>query len=240
MNALNAEGDPPAALRTFGSSESLAEALAQRVASELAARLMDKPRAILAVSGGTTPICFFEALSAQTIDWRAVDVVPVDERWVDEHSPRSNARLIRAHLLRNAAAAARFVSLASAHRTPEEGMAQIAARLDALALPPDVAILGMGEDGHTASFFPHGEGLAAALDPHTDRKAAIVRAASVPEPRVTLTFPVLCNAGLVLLHIEGEAKMRALRAAENQGPIEDMPIRAFLRGGRPPETFWRV
>jgi 6-phosphogluconolactonase len=98
----------------------------------------------------------------------------------------------------------------------------------------------MGEDGHTASFFPNGDGLTEALDPSSERKVAIVRAPAAAEPRVTLTLPVLRNAGLVLLHIEGEAKMRALRAAEEPGPVEHMPIRAFLRDSLPLETFWRI
>jgi 6-phosphogluconolactonase len=98
----------------------------------------------------------------------------------------------------------------------------------------------MGEDGHTASFFPKGDGLAEALNPSTERKVAIIRAPEAAEPRVTLTFPTLRNAGLILLHIEGEAKLSALRAAEQPGPVEEMPIRAFLRGKRPLETFWRA
>ena len=240
MSAAEADTAPSVALRTYPSSETLAKALSDRVANSLAERLKIKPRVVLAVSGGTTPLLFFQAVSASKIDWRSVDVVPVDERWVESGSPRSNARLIRDHLLQNEAGAARFTPLASDVPTPEDGLAAVAAGLDALALPPDVAILGMGEDGHTASFFPRGEGLAAALDPDNDRKAEIVRAAGVPEPRVTLTFAVLGAAGFLALHIEGEAKLRALRAAQGPGPVEDMPIRAFLRRRQPLETFWRA
>jgi 6-phosphogluconolactonase len=240
MNASRPEYDAAVALRAFETSEALAAALARRVAGALADRLQMAPRAALAVSGGATPIRFFEALSEQPIDWSAIDITLVDERWVGELSERSNARLVLNRLMRGAAAQARFLPLTSAAPTPEGGVEEVAARLDRLALPLAVVVLGMGEDGHTASFFPNGDGLSEALAPSSERKVAIVRAAAAVEPRVTLTFPVLRNAGLVLLHIEGEAKMRALRAAERPGPIEDMPIRAFLRGGRPLETFWRI
>ncbi|WP_374546233.1 6-phosphogluconolactonase [Rhodoblastus sp.] len=240
MNASRPERAAAVALRRFETREALAEALARRVAGALADRLETAPRAALAVSGGATPVRFFEALSEQKIDWGAVDITLVDERWVGELSERSNARLVINRLMRGAAAEARFIPLTSPSPTPEGGIEEVAARLDTLARPLAVVVLGMGEDGHTASFFPDGDGLAEALNPSTARKVAIVRAPAAVEPRVTLTFPVLRNAGLVLLHIEGEAKLRALRAAEQRGPVEDMPIRAFLRSGRPLETFWRI
>jgi 6-phosphogluconolactonase len=240
MSEARGKNSSAVALRTFETSEALAAALAARVANALTERLRQAPRAALAVSGGATPVHFFEALSEQKIDWSAVDVTLVDERWVDEKSERSNARLVRKCLLRNAAVAARFIPLTNASPTPEGGIDEVAARIETLPLPLAVVVLGMGEDGHTASFFPKGDGLTEALDPSTKRKVAIVRAPGAVEPRVTLTFPMLRNASLILLHIEGVAKLRALRAAEVPGPVEDMPIRAFLRGDEPLETFWRA
>jgi len=240
MSATQPKRPSAVALRTFETSEALAVALARRVAGALAERLQGASRAVLAVSGGSTPVRFFEALSEQPIDWSAIDVTLVDERWVEEQSERSNARLVRKCLLRNAAAGARFVPLTSPSPTPEAGIEEVAALVDALPLPLAVVVLGMGEDGHTASFFPKGDLLSEALSPSTERKVAIIRAPGAVEPRITLTFPMLRSAGLILLHIEGEAKLRALRAAEEPGPVEDMPIRAFLRGDPPLETFWRA
>jgi 6-phosphogluconolactonase len=244
MSATRPKGPPAVALRAFETSEALADALAARVANALTERLHTAPRAGLAVSGGATPVHFFEALSEQPIDWSAIDITLVDERWVGELSKRSNARFVRNCLLRGGAAAARFIPLTNASPTPEGGIDEVAARIETLPLPLAVVVLGMGEDGHTASFFPKAEGLTEALDPSTERKVAIVRAPGAVEPRVTLTFPTLRNAGLILLHIEGAAKLRALHAAEQPGPVEDMPIRAFLRSQElerePLETFWRA
>jgi 6-phosphogluconolactonase len=240
MSASQPNSAAAVTLRTFATSEALAAALARRVAGALTERLQTNTRAALAVSGGKTPVRFFEALSEQEIDWSAVDVTLVDERWVDEKSERSNARLVRAHLLRKAAAAARFVPLTTPGPKPEAGIQEVSARIDALSLPLAAVVLGMGEDGHTASFFPQGDRLAEALSPSTMRNVEIIRAPGAAEPRVTLTFPMLAKADVILLHIEGEAKRRALRAAEEPGPVEDMPIRAFLHGARPLETFWRA
>lgn len=127
--------------RIFEAREALAETLARDVADELARAIEAKGRATLAVSGGTTPKLFFEKLSVIDIPWSRVSVTLVDERQVPESSERSNARLVRQHLLQNKAAAARFVPLVD--------------NPDAENIPAfDVAVLGMGNDGHTASFFP--------------------------------------------------------------------------------------
>jgi 6-phosphogluconolactonase len=93
----------------------------------------------------------------------------------------------------------------------------------------------MGLDGHTASFFPGGDHLAAALaGPHL---IETMRAPSTPEPRVTLTLPALLQTDFLVLHIEGAAKREVLATAESAGPIEQMPIRAIL-AHQPRAIFW--
>jgi len=218
--------------------DALAQALATRVAGALTSRLAQAPRASLAVSGGTTPTLFFERLSVCALPWERIDVTLVDERWVPDASPRSNARLARAHLLQGGAAAARFFPLTSDDPTPRLGLAAVEAGLAALTLPFAVVVLGMGEDGHTASFFPGADRLAQALDPTTARRVEAIEAPGAGEPRITFTAPPLLDAGLTLLHIEGERKRAALRRAEAPGPVEDMPIRLFLRQARRLEIFW--
>jgi 6-phosphogluconolactonase len=216
----------------------LAQALATRVADALARRLKIAARAALAVSGGTTPTLFFERLAARSLDWSRVDVTLVDERWVPDSSPRSNAALARAHLLQGAAAAATFLPLTSDDPTPQAGLARLEARLAALATPFAAVVLGMGLDGHTASFFPGADRLVAALDRDAPGRLEAIHAAGAPEPRVTLTARLLLESRLTILHIEGAAKRAALARALAPGPIEDMPIRLFLRDARPLDIFW--
>ena len=109
----------------FPTKEALADALAGHVADALTARLARTDRAALAVSGGRTPTRFFEALSQKPVEWSRVDVTLVDERWVGEESDRSNAALVRQHLLQGPAAAANFVPLHIDAPTPEDGMARV-------------------------------------------------------------------------------------------------------------------
>ncbi|WP_225766397.1 6-phosphogluconolactonase [Inquilinus sp. Marseille-Q2685] len=223
----------------FPTKEALADALAGHVADALTARLSRSGRAALAVSGGRTPTRFFEALSKKPVEWTRIDVTLVDERWVGEDSDRSNAALVRAHLLQGPAAAAGFVPLHVDVPTPEDGLAQVTARIAALPLPFAAAVLGMGDDGHTASFFPGGDRLARAMDPAPGQLLETMRAPAAGEPRITLTLPVLLAAETLCLHIEGAGKQRVLEAALVCGPAEAMPIRAVLtRSERPVEIFW--
>jgi 6-phosphogluconolactonase len=211
--------------RIFEAREALAETLARDVADELARAIEAKGRATLAVSGGTTPKLFFEKLSVIDIPWSRVSVTLVDERQVPESSERSNARLVRQHLLQNKAAAARFVPLVD--------------NPDAENIPAfDVAVLGMGNDGHTASFFPGGDTLAEAIDAETRKRLIAITAPGAGEPRLTFTLPVLAQAGRLALHIEGAEKKQVLKQALAEGPQDDMPVRAVLRGPAPVTLYW--
>jgi 6-phosphogluconolactonase len=216
-------------LHPFEGPDALASALARAVASDLRAALDARGRATLAVSGGNTPKAFMRALSPQALDWARVSVTLVDERWVPESSERSNAALVRANLLQGPASAARFLPLHRETPDPEAALPEVARSLTD-ALPLDVAVLGMGEDGHTASFFPGGDHLEQALDPRGEAPLVPMRAPGAGEPRITLTLPVLASAARLYLHIEGQGKRqvldRALSAA-SEGAL--LPIARVLR-----------
>jgi 6-phosphogluconolactonase len=224
------------ALHRFADAEALAEALAARVAAQLRAALDARGEAVLAVSGGSTPKHFFERLSREPLDWPKVTVTLVDERWVPESSERSNARLVKASLLQHEASAAGFVPLYAEAPTPEAAVAALRARVAALPATFDVVVLGMGGDGHTASFFPGGDRLVEALDRHGTARVLPMRAPGAGEPRVTFTLPALLDSRALFLHVEGEAKRAVLDAAREPGSA--LPIAAVLRAAPRLETFW--
>lgn len=221
----------------FGTRDELAAGLAAKVADTLKAAIISRGTAFLAVSGGTTPGRFFAALSKQVLDWSKVTVTLVDERFVPESSPRSNAALAKASLLQNEAAGARFAPLFHEAASVEEGADLADIKLRSLPWPLDAAILGMGADGHTASFFPDAQGLEALLDPASSRLVMAVHSESAGEPRLTLTLPALVNAGLVVVHIEGAEKRDVIEAAF--AAEKPLPIRTVLdQAPRAAEIYW--
>jgi len=206
--------------------DQLAAQLAEAVAGGLRHDLATQERALLVVSGGSTPVPFFHALSAVELPWARIDVTLADERWVAETASDSNARLVREHLLQGPAAAASFVPLTSEAATPEQGAAEVAARLRPLAWPASVVILGMGGDGHTASLFPDSQELSLALA--TAEPVVAVRTPGQPQPRITLSADRLHQARRHVLHLTGEEKRNVLARALTGDDSRELPIRAFL------------
>jgi 6-phosphogluconolactonase len=223
--------------RDFPDREALANGLADAIAADLAKGIATRGIASLAVSGGSTPAAFFTALSSRDLAWQKVLVTLCDERWVSEDSDRSNARLVRSTLLTGKAENARLVPLWSGGEEPDKaGISATNTALAAVPLPFDAVILGMGSDGHTASFFPGGDTLEAALT--APGPALAIRAPGAGESRVTLTLPVLLNTGALYLHIEGIAKAETLARAQADGPVAEMPVRAVLSQTEKPVTIY--
>jgi 6-phosphogluconolactonase len=226
------------ARRTFGSKEDLALALSEAVADDLKQALAARGQAALAVSGGSTPGKFFAALGRRKdVDWSNVMVTLVDERWVPETHDRSNAGLVNEKMLQGPAASARFIPLYSGGDAPDAAaLARTAKQLEALPPRFDAVILGMGNDGHTASFFPGGDNLAAALT--GEEPVVAMRAPGAGEARVTLSLSRLLETAALYVHIEGEEKAEVLERALADGPVEEMPVRAVLRQTATPLTIY--
>jgi 6-phosphogluconolactonase len=143
-------------------------------------------------------------------------------------------------LLQHAASAAQFVPLYTDAPTPEAGLATVRARMAALSLPFDAVVLGMGNDGHTASFFPGGDRLPEALDMNNPVRVLPMRAAGAGEPRITFTLSALLDTRALYLHIEGEAKQQLLADARlGLGEAVNYPVRAVLKQERVPvAVYW--
>jgi 6-phosphogluconolactonase len=224
--------------RTFADRPTLAKELAESIADRIRNAIATRGAAALAVSGGSTPGRFFQALGkTKDIQWDKVIVTLVDERWVDETSERSNAGLVNEKMLQGPAAVARFFPLYSGGSEPDAAqIAKTNALMAQLPMPFAAVILGMGNDGHTASFFPGGDTLAEALS--AEGPVLAIRAPGAGEPRVTFTLPRLLETDGLYLHIEGEEKASVLEKALGDGPVEDMPVRAVLRSGAPISVYW--
>ncbi|MDC0948988.1 6-phosphogluconolactonase, partial [Gammaproteobacteria bacterium] len=181
-------------------------ALANDVAQRLRESLTRDTKALLCLSGGSTPAGFLTALSEIDLDWTAVTLLAVDERYVAVDHADSNTGMIQRLLQQNCAASASLVTIYDPQLTAERAAARLDGALRHLSWPPSVSILGMGEDGHTASFFPDSDQLEACFAPDAGKRVLAIDTPSSPHRRITLSAPALLESETLILHITGEAK----------------------------------
>lgn len=237
--ATSAAQKPRVTVREFPNDDAWAWACAVTVAAALRRDLDDKPRARLLVSGGTTPAPVFRALAQAPLAWDRVDIALVDERWLLPDDPDSNTHLVRENLLRSHAAAARFEPLTRPGRSIEAAVAD--ANLHA-SNPPGVVLLGMGDDGHTASLFPRMRGLADALASPTHYVAVDATGCPGAGPwlrRISLTPAGLAPAHTRILLLRGEEKRKVFESALDGDDATAMPVRiAFQAPGAELQVYW--
>ena len=223
----------------FPDAVALSHALSGEIKVDLEEAIQARGSASLILSGGRTPILLFEQLRDEKVDWQNIWVTLADERWVETNNAASNERLIREHLLTGPAAAAHFVGLKNPAPTPEAGADWAWRALSRVPHPYDVIVLGMGDDGHTASLFPGSMALARALDASTPPGCVAVNALTAPHARVSLNLAALLDARRIILHIEGEAKWQVYQKARAAGSPSEMPVRAVLQQQEVPvDVYW--
>lgn len=218
-----------------------ARGLAALLANSLREAIAARGHALLAVSGGKSPIALFESLRQQPLNWASVSVILVDERCVAHEQADSNTRLVRQHLLQDQASAATLTPFFDSLADPLDSAAldrlvnEANERISKLHWPIDVAVLGMGEDGHTASLFPGAPGLETALN--SRGPLAWVRPSTAPHARLTLTLPTLLASRELVLSIGGEAKLAVYREALRQAKPA-LPVSLVLHQHQTPVSVW--
>jgi 6-phosphogluconolactonase len=223
----------------YADPESLSVELAAQIAKNLAAAIEARGLASLVISGGKSPERLFEILRTQAIDWSRVCIALADERWVEPSDPASNERMVRDVLLKERAATARFLGLKNGAPTPDLGAVSAWETFARVPRPFDTLVLGMGDDGHTASLFPGSPNLPGALNPAAAAGCVGMRSPVAPHARLSLNLTALLDSRRVVLLITGESKWRTYAAACAAGPVEDMPVRAVLRQSRTPvDVMW--
>ncbi len=225
----------------FADREALIAAVVERIVEVLGKAINERGRALLLVSGGSSPEPVYRALAQKDLPWSSIRVALVDERWVEPDHSASNEGFIRRHLLTGPAADAEFIGMKTPAETPQAGLAECESRYAALPERADVCLLGMGSDGHTASLFPYAEGLDLALA-SAQRCAAITAKQSDVTgnytARMTLTVHYILAARQRILLLTGEEKRSVLREALAGDDIQAMPVRAILQATQTTDVFW--
>src|SRR5450631_3046734 len=229
--------EPP--VQRYADIDTLSRELAMQIAANLGAALGARGLASLVVSGGRSPVRLFEILRTQPLDWGRVCVALADERWVRPEDAASNERLVRDILLKDRAASARFLGLKNAAPTPDMGAVSAWETFARVPRPFDAVVLGMGDDGHTASLFPGSPNLPSALNPAAVAGCVGMRSPVAPHPRLSLNLSALLDSRRMVVLISGDSKWRTYLAACAPGPVQDMPVRALLRQARTSvEVMW--
>lgn len=214
--------------------EHLADSAAGRVATILEAGVGD--RVSLGLAGGSTPRATYARLRKAPVAWDRVDAWLSDERWVPPGDPDSNGRMAAESLLDHVAA--RFLR---PRWTPWLTAADSAAHYEAdlRSIHPsgrsDLILLGMGDDGHTASLFPESAALAAS--PH--RWFVANHVTRLDSDRLTTTFSFLRQARTIMFLVAGSDKAPALRRVLEPGTDEETPPAAGVIGGDA-DVIWMV
>ena len=196
-------------LQSSPDKAALAQAAAMAMAAAIRIITTQKPRCVMALAGGSTPEAAYGHLGQEDLPWERVELVLGDERWVDAQDPASNARMVRRCLLSGSRAhRARLHSVPTQMPSPEAGAMAYGDLLQTLCpgQPPqlDLVLLGLGDDGHTASLFPGTAAVAV-----KDRWTTVGWGKGVP--RVSMTAPLLSAAQQVIILVAGAAKQQALQ-----------------------------
>ena len=214
----------------YETAKEMAEAVSGDVGFLIGQAIEEHGRALVAVPGGGTPQPILKALAKQALDWSKVTIIPTDDRLVPEGHALSNVAMIEGILGKTGAT---IVPLADGSDLTDRHAAARAAdqRLADLDWPLDLAWLGIGADGHTASIFP-GEDLERALDAPRGRHVVGVLPDPLPKDapvaRLTLTRATLSTARSLLITFSGAEKKAVLEQAIKDGPLSRYPIGRVL------------
>ncbi len=206
-------------MKQFDSKQELEKELATAIAHELKKAIKEFGNARLLLSGGSTPANLYNLLSGAQIDWSNVLVGLVDERFVPISHPGSNEALLIKTIQQNEARDVRIVSMVTDASNEAANLVQVNKAYQPFIERTDVVVLGMGEDGHTASLFPGDEQSEALLNGTANGIYSTIAPVD-PTNRITCSKELLLNAPALFLMIVGENKLTVYnKAAANKYPI---------------------
>ena len=216
---------------------SLVERAQEIILSRLHMAIEAEDRFTIALSGGSTPKTLYEALSSQDLPWSKIHIFWGDERYVPSTHPDSNQLMVgQAWLNKVEIPAENIHPMNTSGQDPNQDASKYEAQLQQFfqtkpgTFPAfDLILLGMGDDGHTASLFPHTE----ALKVH-DRLIAVGNKDG--QPRLTFTIPLINQAKCVMFLVAGANKRSALKQVfATQGDETQYPSRSIDPEG---ELLW--
>lgn len=213
----------------YDDREEFAAAVAGDVGFVIESALDARGSAVIALAGGKTPLPIYAELAKAKLDWKRVTIVPTDERIVPLGDALSNVTGLAKTFLPRGARVIPIVPTATADHKAAGRSAD--ALMQDLHWPLDLVLLGVGEDGHTASIFPGPDFDEAVAGPKERRATGVLpdpMPADAPVARVTLTREALITARALTIAVAGAKKREVIEAAIKQGPGSPYPIGRVL------------
>lgn len=210
----------------FTNAQEQSNYLANKVASILQAAIEQNNQASIAVSGGSTPKEMFALLSNIDIPWQKVTITLVDDRWLEPSHNDSNQKLVEQNLLQNFAQKAHFIGLYQADKSLDQASEHLNQRFKQIELPFDIILLGMGNDGHTASLFPCSSEITQGMS--TTQLFLATQPSSAPYTRMSLSANTISQAKHLFVQLKGQDKQQTLNKALAEQNELAMPIKRFL------------
>jgi 6-phosphogluconolactonase len=213
----------------YDDAEEMAAAVAGDIQFVIESAIDARGAAVIALSGGKTPIPIYAKLATAKLDWKRVTIVPTDERVVPLGDPLSNVTMIAKSFIPKGARVMPIVPTANADYKAAGRSAD--ALMQDLHWPLDLCLLGVGGDGHTASIFPGPDYDEALAGPRERRALGVMPEPLPPEapvPRVTLSREGIITARALLIAVTGAAKRKVIEDAIKQGAGSSYPIGRVL------------
>ena len=205
--------------------EELNAVLSEDIAKHLSATLSTSGAASLAVSGGSTPADMFKLLGNKVLDWAKVQTLLVDDRWLNADHPDSNQATLNKTLFSGLASKSRYLALKNDAANVDDGQYKCEELLQELHWPLSLVHLGMGDDGHTASWFHDAPEYPALVKAH-EQHCIAVHPGAAPYSRISLTPAAVLNSDKIVIQIFGKAKRDVLESALAKDA--DFPISLVL------------
>lgn len=215
-------------INKFKTKENLTKCLSEKIIDDLKKAIKKNEKASLLVSGGSTPKALFESLSKSDIAWDKVNIGLCDERWIDASHKDSNENLVNTYLLQNYAKKANFVPFFIKDVKVEEAKELCSKNINDSLYPFDCVILGMGNDGHTASIFPQNKKLEEAFDLNNKCLCVNMKPSDAPYERMSLTRAAILSADNIYLHFEGKEKLEVFNEVNLKKDMNETPIYSIL------------